>query len=130
MSQPQYQAPRCPSLKRLPPGRTWAKAALTKLSFGRRTTGRKTRSQGRTKCKATKRPPRRKADRCTVYVAAGSLTRKGKRGTNSVTFTGRVGSKPLARATYRLTAVATDAAGNRSKSVTATFKIVAATRPR
>jgi hypothetical protein len=73
--------------------------------------------------KATRK--NRKAHRCTRYVKAGVLTRrKAKAGNNKLAFTGRVGKRKLAPGRYRATITATDAAGNRSKPRTISFKIV------
>ena len=54
----------------------------------------------------------------------GTLTRAGKRGKNSVKFTGRLGRKALAVGSYRAVIGATDAAGNKAKTKTLSFKIV------
>jgi hypothetical protein len=56
------------------------------------------------------------------YRAAGSLTRTVKAGAVKLTFRRRA----LKPGRYRLTVVATDAAGRRSKAVRATFRVVAA----
>jgi len=93
------------------------------LALARRTIGVKSGK----KCKSSRKTPA-KSKRCTLFVGAGALTRRAKTGNNAVKFTGRVGSKALPRATYRLTATARDAASNRSRAVTATFRIVAARR--
>ena len=45
-------------------------------------------------------------------------------GAHSVAFTGRIGAKPLARAAYRLTVIAIDASGNRSRAKRVTFEVV------
>jgi hypothetical protein len=54
----------------------------------------------------------------------GTLTRTGKAGKNSVKFTGRLGRKALAVGSYRAVVGATDAAGNKAKTKTLSFKIV------
>ena len=54
----------------------------------------------------------------------GTLTRAGKAGKNSVRFTGRLGRKALAVGSYRAVIGATDAAGNKAKAKTLSFKIV------
>jgi hypothetical protein len=54
----------------------------------------------------------------------GTLTRAGKAGKNSVKFTGRLGRKALAVGSYRAVVGATDAAGNKAKTKTLSFKIV------
>jgi hypothetical protein len=76
------------------------------------------------KVKGTCRAPSRKtrkAPRCTRFVGAkGGFTHEGVSGANSV----RLDAKKLAPGTYRLTAIATDAAGNRSAPKTIAFKVV------
>ena len=51
------------------------------------------------------------------------FTVAGKKGANTVHFTGRIGGKKLSAGSYRITGVPTDAAGNTGKPVTATFRI-------
>ncbi|MTD44460.1 hypothetical protein GKE82_09190 [Conexibacter sp. W3-3-2] len=60
---------------------------------------------------------------CTVATTAGTLRRTATAGPSTYTFTGRIGRRALPRGSYRLTAVAQDAAGNRSAPVTTTFRI-------
>ena len=55
--------------------------------------------------------------------AAGTLRRSGAAGANRVRFSGRIGRRALPAGRYRLTVRATDAAGNRSKARSATFRI-------
>jgi hypothetical protein len=63
---------------------------------------------------------------CTRYVRAGSLTRRSEAGgADTIAFSGRVGKRALASGRYRLTAVATAAAGGRSGAKTASFTVVA-----
>jgi hypothetical protein len=95
-------------------------AALT-MTFSR--TIRGFRSGGR--C-VTKKPAGKKASRCTIQRRIGSVKANGKSGANSVPFKGRVSGRPLAAGSYRLTLAAVDPAGNRSKQVTTSFKIVRA----
>jgi hypothetical protein len=45
-------------------------------------------------------------------------------GANAVPFSGRIGKKALKPASYRLSMVATDAAGNKSSAKTIAFKVV------
>jgi hypothetical protein len=76
------------------------------------------------RCVAPSRANRGKR-RCTRLKAVpGSFTRAGIAGSNSFTFTGRMGGKTLSRGSYRLVAIARDAAGNRSKPVARAFSIV------
>jgi hypothetical protein len=63
---------------------------------------------------------------CALFVTRGTLRRSGKPGANSVPFSGRIGSKALAKGAYRVLGFATDAARNRSGARTASFAVVAA----
>jgi hypothetical protein len=54
----------------------------------------------------------------------GSFKHIGKAGTNSFKFTGRLAGKALKPGSYRLVAVARDAAGNASSVKRARFRIV------
>jgi hypothetical protein len=56
--------------------------------------------------------------------AAGKLTRKSVAGSNTVKFSGRIGKRALRPGRYRVVMTATDAAGNRSAAVRASFRIV------
>jgi hypothetical protein len=96
-----------------------SEAAVVTLGFERATTGRRS---GRRCVKATSR--NRRSRRCTLYVAAGKLTRTSPLGLSTVQFSGRIGRKALAAGGYRITAVATDAAGNKSAGRRATIKVV------
>jgi hypothetical protein len=84
------------------------------------TTGRKS---GKKCVKATKK--NRKKKHCTRYTRAGRFAVQSKAGANSHHFTGRIGSKKLKAGSYRITLVATDAAGNHSKARTVSIKVVA-----
>jgi streptogramin lyase len=93
--------------------------AVVTLSFERATSGRRAGSR----CvKATSR--NRRAKRCTLYVAAGNLTRSSPLGLSTLQFSGRIGRKALRVGAYRITAVATDAAGNKSSARQANIKVV------
>jgi hypothetical protein len=62
---------------------------------------------------------------CTRYVPVrGSFRHRDEAGPNTLTFRGRVGGRRLALGRYLLTAVARDAAGNRSQPVRRRFRIV------
>jgi hypothetical protein len=98
---------------------TLSEQATTELTIERAETGRR---KGRSCVKATSK--NRKAKKCTRYVKAGALTRDGTAGANAVPFSGRIGKKALKPATYRVSMVATDAAGNKSKPKTIAFKVV------
>lgn len=54
---------------------------------------------------------------------SGSFSTNAKAGTTTLRLTGRVGGRKLKPGRYRLTAKATDAAGNAAKAQTATFRI-------
>jgi hypothetical protein len=65
----------------------------------------------------------RHAARCTRYRTVGTLTRAGKKGANTIRFTGRIGRSALATGSYQAVILATDAAQNRSKSRSTRFRI-------
>jgi hypothetical protein len=97
---------------------TLSEAATTKLSVERRTPGVKKRGR----CRAGH--PARGRKHCFRWVRVkGSFKRAGVAGRNAFRFTGRVGGKRLRSGRYRLVAVATDAAGNRSKAARRGFRI-------
>jgi hypothetical protein len=61
----------------------------------------------------------KKGKACVNYKKiGGSLRVNAKTGTNTLSFAAKLGTKKLAAGSYRLTAVAIDAAGNRSRPVT------------
>lgn len=62
--------------------------------------------------------------RCTRLVALGSFGREGRAGANASSFNGWVNGRRLPAGSYRLRAVATDAAGNVSVARTASFRIL------
>jgi hypothetical protein len=69
--------------------------------------------------------PRGKARRCTRYVRLrGSFAHGGAAGFNRFRFTGRLRGRSLRPGSYRLVAVARDAAGNHSAAKRKRFKIV------
>jgi hypothetical protein len=112
------------SRKRTPVGTTisftLSEAATAKLTFLKAKPGRKVNG----KCVVPKRSNRKKR-RCTRYVTAGSLTVNGHPGVNKVKFQGRLSrKKSLSVGSYRLTIVATDNSGNKSKTLTTSFTIV------
>jgi streptogramin lyase len=93
--------------------------AVVTLTFERATAGR--RAGGRC-VKATSR--NRRARRCTLYVSAGTLIRSSPLGASSLSFSGRIGRKALAVGPYRITAIAKDAAGNKSSARHVAIKVV------
>ena len=75
--------------------------------------------------RCVKSPPRSgPRRRCTRYVRAGTLTRDGQPGTNSVVFSGRLGRRALRAGRHRARLTATDAAGNRSRARALSFRVV------
>jgi hypothetical protein len=95
---------------------TLSEAAKVSLKIERKGKGRRKGS----KCVAR----RQTGKRCTLYTSKGTLRRGGTAGANTVAFSGRIGSKKLAKGRYRITATATDAAGNKAKKKTVSFRIV------
>jgi hypothetical protein len=75
-------------------------------------------------CVKPKRSNRR-AKPCTRHQAlSGGFTHRGKAGPNRFTFNGRLRSRKLSAGRYRLRAVATDVAGNKSSPKLSSFRIV------
>jgi hypothetical protein len=103
---------------------TLSEAATVRLRIDRALAGRRvTRKRKRVCAKPTRK--NRKRRKCTRYKRAGrTLVRTSKAGKNRVKFTGRIARKALKRGRYRLTIVATDAAGNASKARRLNFRIV------
>ncbi len=102
---------------------TLSEAAKVTLRFERKLKGRRVKKGKKRVCAKPTRKNRKKR-KCTRYKGAGTLTRTSKQGKNSVKFTGRIGKKALKRGSYRLVVRATDAAGNKSKARTLSFKVV------
>jgi subtilisin-like proprotein convertase family protein len=97
-----------------------SEAATVRFRVERAAAGR--RSRGR-----CVRPTRRNARRrkCTRFVRLRrAFAHRGRAGVNRFRFTGRLGGRRLRPRRYRLTGVATDAAGNRSSPRRARFRIV------
>ncbi len=85
-----------------------SEAAALQLTVERAAAGRRSRG-------ACVPPTRtRRTPACTRWLAAGTITSTGTAGENRLRFTGIVGARSLAAGRYRLTLVATDAAGNRA----------------
>ena len=95
---------------------TVSEEARLTFTVERRRTGRRVGSRCRTGV--------RRGRRCTLLSAVrGSFATNAASGAGSVRFSGRVGGRRLGRGTYRITAVAADAAGNRSAPVRASFRV-------
>jgi hypothetical protein len=102
-----------------------SEAATVRLTIERASKGRRVKRKGK-KARCVKQTRKNhKKRRCTRYKRAGkTLVRSSKAGKNKVKFSGRLGRKALKRGSYRLTIVATDAAGNKSKAKRLKFRIV------
>ncbi len=99
-----------------------SEAAKLTLRLERQGPGRRATSKRRRVCKPVKARPKRGA--CTAYRLEGTLTRSIRAGAGSVALSGRLNRRALPRGVHRLTLVATDAAGNRSRAVRLTLRIV------
>jgi virginiamycin B lyase len=102
---------------------TLSEAASVSLRIDRKLKGRKVKKGKKRVCAKPTRKNRKKA-RCTRLKKAGTLRRASHAGKNSVKFSGRIGHKALKPGSYRLTIVATDAAGNKSKAKRIDFRVV------
>jgi len=76
-----------------------------------------------TKCVAQTKANAKKKH-CTITTRVGTLTRKSKAGRNTIAFSGRIGRKALAPASYRATITARASTGPTSTPSSATFTIV------
>lgn len=110
--------------KRYPTGTkirfTLSEGATVSLRFERALPGRRSGKS----CVRPRKSLRRKR-KCTRYASAGTLSRQGQAGANSVSFSGRIGRKALKPGAYRVVVTATDARGNVSKPVRKSFRIAA-----
>jgi hypothetical protein len=118
-----------PATVRLARGKVKAKSALLRFTLSaaakvtvtaeRVTTGHRKGA----KCLSSVK----KGKRCTAYIkVAGTLTAAAKAGTDTITFTGRLGAKRLAKGRYRLTLVAR--AGARTSAAATVVVTVAVPR--
>jgi hypothetical protein len=117
-------APSGPSIARAAVGTTvsyrLSEAASVTFTVERSAPGRKV---GRRCVKPSRR--NRSRPRCTRYVRLrGSFSHRGQAGRNSFKFTGRLAGRKLRPGSYRLVAVARDAAGNASAAKRVSFRIV------
>jgi hypothetical protein len=102
---------------------TLSEAAAVAFTIERRLSGRLVEGT----CRA-KRRRNRKRPKCVRYKQAGDLTTAAQAGANETRFTGRLEGRRLRTGRYRVTAVATDAAGAESVAQVATFRVVRAGR--
>jgi uncharacterized delta-60 repeat protein len=110
--------------RRVPVGATirygLSEAATTRFSVERARPGRRVRGRCGTPTRRN-----RSHQKCTRYVRVrGSFVHHGAVGPNKFRFSGRLRKRKLASGRYRLVAVATDSAGNRSAAKRRTFRIV------
>jgi hypothetical protein len=98
---------------------TLSEASRVVFTIERKTTGRKV---GKRCVRATSKNRRR--PHCRLYLRAGRFAAIGAAGKNSHKFSGRIGRKSLKPASYRARLVAIDAAGNKSKPMLLSFRIV------
>jgi hypothetical protein len=97
-----------------------SEAATVTVTLRRRSVGRKVAGKCRSRTHANRRRPA-----CIRYRRVGRLRQNGVAGRNTRRFSGRLGRRRLHTGRFRARFVATDAAGNRSRSKTVRFTIVA-----
>jgi hypothetical protein len=90
-------------------------AATATFTIEKKLKGRKSGKKCKTSAKTGKK--------CTVYKKAGSITAPVVAGINSIKFGGKVSGKKLSAGSYRVTAVATTPAGEKSSAISAAFKV-------
>jgi hypothetical protein len=99
-----------------------SEAATVTVTLQRRSAGRKVggkcRSRSRTRAD-------RSREACIRYRLVGRFRQRGAAGRNTRWFSGWLGKRKLGSGSFRAGFVATDAAGNRSRSMTVRFTIVA-----
>ena len=121
-------------IRRVARGRRTTGSTATQISFGLSEPARVTLAFARAEAgrraggRCTARTPgNRRGRRCIRYVlVAGTITRQAESGVNRLRLTARVGRTALAPGTYRITASAVDAAGNRSQKHHISLTVIAA----
>lgn len=97
-----------------------SEGGTVRVVVARRTSGRKVKGRCRPKTRKN-----RKRDTCAFYKQVKSVTKAGVApGDVAVRFTTKKGKKKLRPGRYRATVTVTDAAGNRSKPLRVSFRIV------
>jgi hypothetical protein len=100
--------------------------AKVRLEVQRRFLGRLKKAHGRARCVAVRQNSAHRRTRpCYGYTTAGVLRTTGHAGNNELRFSGRLRSRSLRVARYRITGIAKDGAGNPSTRRTASFAIQA-----
>ena len=96
-----------------------SEAARTTFTIQRKLVGRRVGARCR---KPTARNSNRR--RCTRYRTVGRLAQNGAAGLNVKHFSGKLSGRKLKPRRYRARVTAKDAAGNRSKTKTVSFRVV------
>jgi CSLREA domain-containing protein len=96
-------------------GAKLSEAATVKLGVSRLGAGRKRHGKCNSKNKT--------GGKCTIAKALGTLTHAEPAGTFTLTLPSKIGKSRLTPGRYRLTATATDAAGNRSRPLSVTVTV-------
>jgi hypothetical protein len=71
-----------------------------------------------------RRPASRRPRRCDRFVSVGSIVRAGSAGPNALRWRGHLNKRALAPGEHRITAIARDAAGNRSRARRARVRVL------
>ncbi|MEX0992770.1 MAG: hypothetical protein WDZ37_02125 [Solirubrobacterales bacterium] len=119
-----------PTIGKLAPGRissrlggpfnfVLSESATVSFTIEKRALGREVKR----KCKRQTKKNRKKKV-CRYYAPVGSVSASGTAGANAFKFSGKISGKTLKPGPYRMTAVAKDAAGNKSKAVTVVFAVL------
>ncbi|HEU4702117.1 MAG TPA: hypothetical protein VFS37_06500 [Conexibacter sp.] len=102
---------------------TLSEAATVRIRFERKLPGRRT---ARGRCAKPRRA--RHGRRCTRLKRIGTQTRAAASGANRLAIGGTLGRRTLPAGSYRLTIVATDAAGNASRPIRRTLTVTSRRR--
>lgn len=97
---------------------TLSEAATVRIRFERKLPGRRS---ARGRCLKPRRA--RHGRRCTRFRGVGAQSRAAVAGANALAIGGKLGRRTIPAGAYRLTIVATDAAGNASTPVRRTLKV-------
>jgi len=103
---------------------TLSEAATVSVRFERKLPGRRT---ARGRCVKPRRAPHGR--RCTRFFDLGTQRRAAGAGANRLAIGGKLGRRTIPVGAYRLTIVATDAAGNASAPIRRTLAVAAKRKP-